>query len=110
MYLFVYVLQDQELEASILSYLKFVCDEFICETAVLGVELLKRLKNPYLELDVSQFVCHTLSHIHTRKLMLTHKDRDVIKSFIQRAFVNIRYHSSSYKYVMLLDVSKFQIF
>lgn len=56
-----------------------------------GVELLKRVDSPYLQLDVSQFVCSSLSQIHTRKMLFTHKDREVVKTFIENSAVNIRY-------------------
>ncbi|ODN00588.1 Huntingtin, partial [Orchesella cincta] len=81
----------EEVAGNILKYLKLVCDEFMCETAILGIELLKRLNNPYLELDASQFVCHALNHIHTRKLLFTHKDRDVIKSFTENTAACVRF-------------------
>lgn len=80
--------------------MKLVGDEFLCETAVLGIKLLNRLKSPYLDLDVSHFVCSCLNQIYTRHMQFTLKDRNVIKSFMENATTNIRH---VVQYVLLIS-------
>ncbi|XP_035714304.1 huntingtin isoform X3 [Folsomia candida] len=72
---------DNNLARNILSYLERVADSFLCETAILSVKLLKQTDIRFLSLEMSQFCCHALSHIHTRKLLFSNKDREFLRDY-----------------------------
>lgn len=72
---------QNNLARNILSYLERVADSFLCETAILSVKLLKQTDIRFLSLEMSQFCCHALSHIHTRKLLFSNKDREFLRDY-----------------------------
>jgi len=79
------------LAKSILKYLERVADTFLCETTVLGVKLLQKVEAPFLVLEVSQFCCYVLSHIRTRKLLFSSRDRETIRTYLFHPAAHVKY-------------------
>jgi len=75
----------------LLKYLEKVSDTFLCETAVLGMQLMQKINDPFLSLEISQFVCTILSHIRTRKMLVSNRDREVYKRFLTDSRVQNKY-------------------
>jgi hypothetical protein len=66
----------------ILHYLDKITDTFLCDTAVLGIKLMLKTADTFAILEISQFLACSLSHIKTRKVLLSNKDREIFKKFI----------------------------
>lgn len=89
---FDWFLMFQELLAkNILTYLERVVDNFLCETAVLGIKLLQKVQAPYLVLEISQFCCYAISHIRTRKMLFSDADRKIIRKYLFQPIAHAKY-------------------